>query len=362
LDLECAMIAVPLEPDERAAGELCMSSESGLPAEVADIIEARLDALLAGEAAVAEGEGGNWFLFPLPNGGRPAGVCLLRASRRVVWRDAREETVLNSMLRAMANELDTLRSAEWERELSLLAGGLAHSVRNPLAGISTVAQLLRGRVGDDPSLRRCVDLMIEEADKVEGIMRDFLEYGSSVEPCFRKENAYRILTSALSDMRPRLGARNIRVTVSGSRGLPPVNTDADLLARAIRIIIANCVEGMPQGGALDMRLSAVRGRGSSGVEIAFADTGAGIEPGDEGRVLEPFFKIGTRRMGLRLVAARKFVERLGGTIHARPGKGLELAVTIPAAQRWDEDVTGTSCFVSNDASSEVRDEAFDLDR
>ena len=339
LDLECAMIAVPWEPDEQTARELHISSDERLPIEIAEIVGAESAVLLAGKTVAAEAAEANWFLLPVSSGRGPAGVCLLRGARSKVARDERDREVLSSMLHALEHELETLRSAasakSRTRQLSVLAGGIAHSVRNPLAGISTVAQLLRGRTGGDASMRRCVDLMLEEADKVEGLMRDFLEYGSCVEPCLLEENAHRILTSSVSDMQAGLSARGIEVALSKANGLPPVKTDAELLGRAIRVIIANSIEGMPQGGRLCTRLSAKREGDRdrpTGVEMLFADTGAGIRPGAESRAFTPFFKVGARRMGLRLAAAEKFVKLLGGAIRARPAQGLELVLTIPAAR------------------------------
>ena len=90
----------------------------------------------------------------------------------------------------------------------------------------------------------------------------------------------------------------------------------------------NAIEAMPDGGSLRLR---VRANGD-GVSLTVADTGVGMEPGDLGRLFDPYFTKKPRGTGLGLAFAYGLVGALGGTIEvaSEAGKGTRFEIRLPA--------------------------------
>jgi len=338
LDLEDAIIAVPWEINTSLTEQLLFSVAPPAHMHHQVLSWDPADSSLEKQTWCTAEENGIWFSLRLDHRGEPIGICMLRAKRAKLAQDAAGEKILQSLLRAVEAQLATLKLAQAGRRtqenFSPLACGIAHSVRNPLTGISTVAQLMQSRVGEDPFLLQCMERIGGDVDRVDRVMGELLDYANPVEPCFLREDVYGIIESLLRDMEPYLDASRIVVRLTRSCTLPMVRTDADVLRKVLRILIENSTQGLPDGGKLSIHLSADGANGQSGqdhVLVHVADTGMGIEKGKEKFVFQPFFKADDRRMGLRLATAERLIGLIEGKIRALPGDSLEILISLPQA-------------------------------
>jgi signal transduction histidine kinase len=122
---------------------------------------------------------------------------------------------------------------------------------------------------------------------------------------------------------PRAGAHRIRVRHDDPSLL--VRTDRFQLEEALRNLLTNAVEAMPDGGIIRVR---TRARDGSG-EVTVADTGPGVPAEIRDRLFEPFVTGRERGTGLGLAIVRSVVEQAGGDLALRPsGRGARFRLRM----------------------------------
>lgn len=210
-----------------------------------------------------------------------------------------------------------------------LAAGLAHEVRTPVGAIKGAAQFLSrdARAGD----REFLEIIVEEADRLNGVVTEFLEYAR---PSVRKPR-----TLSLEEPVEKAVARLLRERSASMKGVrrhllvhdpaPRVNADPSEIERVVYNLLTNAVEAMPQGGDLTVRVNS----GGGYARIAVEDTGLGIPEAHRGSLFRPFFTTRERGVGMGLAICRRIAEENGGSVSAEsdPGKGSRFVVKLPEA-------------------------------
>ena len=120
----------------------------------------------------------------------------------------------------------------------------------------------------------------------------------------------------------------VEVAVVAAPGLSPVLADPDGLVMALRELVRNACEAMPEGGRLTV---STRRTDDGRAQLVFADTGGGIAPDNLEKIFEPFFTTRERGTGLGLAITRQIVERHHGEIRlqSEPGTGTRVTVRVP---------------------------------
>ncbi|MBP2683139.1 MAG: multi-sensor signal transduction histidine kinase, partial [Deltaproteobacteria bacterium] len=210
-----------------------------------------------------------------------------------------------------------------------LAAGLAHEVRTPVGAIKGAAQFLRrdARAGD----REFLDIIVEEADRLNGVVTEFLEYARPSERKPQKlslqEPVEKAVARLLREKSSEMGKMRRHVLVG--EPVPSVNADPSEIERVVYNLLTNAVEAMPHGGDLTVRVNS----GGGSARIAVEDTGLGISETDRGLLFRPFFTTRERGVGMGLAICRRIVEENGGSISVEsiPGKGSRFVVKLPEA-------------------------------
>ena len=111
--------------------------------------------------------------------------------------------------------------------------------------------------------------------------------------------------------------------------LPKLAIDYRVLSRAVINLIENAIQAMPNGGRLDISVTAVE---DEFVEIAVDDNGTGLDPEVKRRLFEPYFSTKSSGTGLGLAIARQAIEAHQGTIvvDSTPGEGTRFRIRLPA--------------------------------
>jgi signal transduction histidine kinase len=210
--------------------------------------------------------------------------------------------------------------------LGALAAAVAHEVRNPLGVVFNAVGMLRGNPSVDDQGRALVEMVGEEAERLNRIVTDLLGFARPAAPSLRPEPLGPIVEEA------------VRAALSGSRApietsfelspeLPAVAVDAGLVRQAVINVALNALQAMPRGGRLCVRTSASDGLAT--VEVS--DTGPGIPDALRERVFEPFFTTKTRGTGLGLAIVKHVVEVHGGGVEVAlvPSGGTRLSLRFP---------------------------------
>jgi two-component system, NtrC family, nitrogen regulation sensor histidine kinase GlnL len=233
--------------------------------------------------------------------------------------------------------------------LGVVAAGLAHEIKNPLAGIRGAAQLLQRRVRTDPSAVEYTAVMIREIDRLSGLLEQLLGLSTLPSLELRPVNVHKILTEVLLLERETASSHQ-RMQTHFDPSLPDVLGDEAQLAQVFRNLIKNAIQAIAgrRGGELTivtrmattfhmMRTEPHPGKNEPRrgrfLAIDFTDNGIGITPEQLAQLFTPFFTTKTKGTGLGLVVSQKIIAQHGGTIRVEsdPGQGTIFHVYLPVA-------------------------------
>lgn len=198
-----------------------------------------------------------------------------------------------------------------------------HRVKNLLGLLGSRARSAAERTGD-PAARKVVDLTQRTYDEIAHRLRALRRD----EPSLRPTDLAEVVRRAVTAVRAAAPA-NIEFAVRAGAH-PHVRADADQLGEALRNVLTNALEAMPNGGKVSV---AVR-QEKSHLEIRVSDTGAGIAPEHRSSVLVPGFSTKPGGSGLGLTLARGILFDHGGdlTIESAPEKGTAVTLRLPLGE------------------------------
>jgi two-component system, NtrC family, sensor histidine kinase HydH len=207
------------------------------------------------------------------------------------------------------------------------AGVVAHEVRNPLGAIlNTVAVLKReSRLG--PAGASAVEMLEEEAIRLDDIVRDLLDTVRPMEPRPRPVALGELVHRALGQLGDRPELPSPRVVFDEAPDVPDLSGDETLLQLAVTHLVRNAIQASPPGGTVRVAVRQVQ----DGVSLGVEDEGPGIAGVDPQRVFEPFFLTRANGRGLGLAIVRRVVLAHGGKVSAgaRPEGGARFELVLP---------------------------------
>jgi PAS domain S-box-containing protein len=218
---------------------------------------------------------------------------------------------------------------------------LAHELRNPLAPISSAAQLLVHVAGDAKRVRHAGEIIGRQVGHLTGLVDDLLDVSrvtrGLVELQRDRVDLKSVVASAVEQARPLIEARHHRL--DQAMGAAPAWVDGDRirLVQVVANLLNNAAKYTPQGGVLSLSLEA----GDGSTVIAVRDNGIGIEPDLLPQVFELFTQAertpdrAQGGLGLGLALVKSLVELHGGSVEAESGgagQGSTFRVRLPLAQ------------------------------
>ncbi len=223
------------------------------------------------------------------------------------------------------------RSLERSSAVSIMAAGLAHEIRNPLASLRSAIQEI-GTVFPAGSQNRILaDIVISESDRLDGIIGRFLDFSREGVPRMAPHRLGGLLRNAPTMLRRGQGTAALEVTVNIVDD-PEVMCDADRITQVFINLGLNAAQAAPaRGGKVTIALRSEERNGIPGVAVIFSDNGPGIAESALERIFEPFFTCRPGGTGMGLPLSRKEVLLHGGEIEAgnAPGGGGRFHVWLP---------------------------------
>jgi signal transduction histidine kinase len=209
---------------------------------------------------------------------------------------------------------------------------VAHEVRNPIAAIGLNAELLgdmvQGRVSEDGTeATALVTAIRDQVAALDALTEEYLAFARFPRPQFEEDSVNDMVSAVAEFVRPLAARQGIAVKVATDPTVPPMEIDRTLLRQAVLNLVKNGMEAVSHGGTLTLTTACM----GDTVEIAVADSGAGISPEVGRRLFEQFFTTKPQGTGLGLSISRQIVEEHGGKIrwHSAPGAGATFTMTVP---------------------------------
>ncbi|MGH7408512.1 MAG: two-component system sensor histidine kinase NtrB, partial [Candidatus Methylomirabilales bacterium] len=140
--------------------------------------------------------------------------------------------------------------AEQLAALGLIAAGLAHEVRNPLAGLRSTAQAMAKKLPAKNPQRDYLDRMLSEIDRIDTLVRTFLQYARPQRPVLKPVSLPDVVTSVTALLREQLAARHVRLSTEFPRQTPRVMGDPQQLQQVFLNLFLNSLQAMRNGGEI----------------------------------------------------------------------------------------------------------------
>jgi signal transduction histidine kinase len=222
---------------------------------------------------------------------------------------------------------EELRRAEQLAALGKLLAGVAHEVRNPLAGIRSTVQLWQ-RLPDTAQTPESMEAVLRAVDRLNEIVRRLLYFSRADSADRQPLPVNDLLVETLTLIEAQAASQGKTLETELAANLPPVPGSANGLRQVFLNLCTNALQAMPQGGKLRARTSA--GSGGRTVEVRFADNGPGVTAEDRKHLFEPFFTTRADGTGLGLALCREIVAQHGGHVRLEDaGPGATFCVTLP---------------------------------
>jgi len=227
-------------------------------------------------------------------------------------------------------EAQLIQSAKMA-SLGVMAGGIAHEVRNPLGIIAISAQLLRERFNDPELPAGCLERIDKAVKRASLIIENLLKFARASREQMEKVDVHAVLDETLALLANQISLQKVALKKDFQPDLPTVYGNPDLLQQVFANLALNARNAMPEGGTLVVTTRSSR---ADQVELQFSDTGCGIPSENLPKIFDPFFT--TRPVGqgtgLGLSICYSIVQQHRGTIEvqSQPGEGTTVTVRLPS--------------------------------
>ncbi len=213
-----------------------------------------------------------------------------------------------------------------EDDLREMVVRLAHEIRNPLASIKSGVQLAQHLGKPEGEVKECLEEVIDEVNRIDRTVQDLQRYTRLV----AGEVASILVAGAVSRTVNRL---RVEVERLGKRVIINGDTSCLILANpghlelALEQLMSNAIRHTPIGEAISVEWGPEAGHL---IRVTVRDSGPGVKPGTEERILRPFFSTSTHGTGLGLSFVLKICQLYGGRLEWRNlHPGAEFSILLP---------------------------------
>jgi signal transduction histidine kinase len=233
---------------------------------------------------------------------------------------------------------ELIQRADRMASIGELASGIAHEIRNPLAGIQGAIQILaEGFPKEDPRAQ-VTDEIQKQIYKLERLVKDLLNYTKPVPANYLPTDINQLVDKVLSFFITQRGrSEDFKIEKDFFSSLPKTMIDPSSMEQAFLNIILNAQKAMPKGGTFTVSTHAFPqkkddGKEARDVQIIFEDTGIGIPPENLPKIFNPFYSTRPDGTGLGLSITKNIVEQNGGKIEVKSQVhvGTKFIITLPA--------------------------------
>jgi signal transduction histidine kinase len=238
-------------------------------------------------------------------------------------------------LKQNRDEIERLHRTQMSRAehlatLGELAAGLAHEIRNPLAGIAGVIEIIGRDLPPTSPARSVVKDVRHEITQINRIVTDLLETARPRQPEIRRTDLNTTVEHAVMLGRQQALSKPITIAFERNATLPEVEHDSDQIHQVLLNLLLNSIQAIETKGLIKVELEQ---RDQEAV-IIVTDTGRGVAPEHLPFIFRPFYTTKGNGTGLGLSLARRIIEEHRGRIEVTSavGQGTKFVVSLPLRQ------------------------------
>jgi signal transduction histidine kinase len=235
-------------------------------------------------------------------------------------------------LRESHEEIERLHRTQMSRAehlatLGELATGLAHEIRNPLAGIAGVIEIISRDLPASSPARAVIKEVPQEIARINHIVTDLLQTARPHPPRVRKSDLNITVEHAVMLGRQQALAKGVHIELYKDPSLPEVEHDSDQIHQVLLNLLLNALQAIDDNGSVKV---SVRAQGSAAF-VEVTDNGRGIAPKHLPNIFRPFYTTKGDGTGLGLSLARRIVEDHHGRIDVTStvSQGTTFVVILP---------------------------------
>jgi signal transduction histidine kinase len=235
--------------------------------------------------------------------------------------------------RAERYHYEQMKRADRLASIGEMAAGIAHEIKNPLAGIAGVVQVFKKGLPVGDQNRAVLEEVLSQVERMDKAVRNLLSFARPPEPKMSLVDVNELIGKLLDFLEPQFAKHSITAERKLTTGLPLLKLDPDLIQQALINIALNAIQAMPEGGRFSVETRSVKPEKeiNGSVEILFMDTGKGISPENLSRIFNPFFTTRQQGTGLGLSITQRIIEQHNGDINvmSTPGRGASFMISFP---------------------------------
>lgn len=236
--------------------------------------------------------------------------------------------ILHDLTKVKKAEADLHARSELVR-IGQMASAVAHEVRNPLAGIRGVLEVLQSRASTRADEAAILSDLITRLDVLNHFVEDLLIFSRPKEPELTPTAMMPFVQHLLDLVRHDPQFTDIVIDVAGPDLV--VDLDTELMERAILNVVQNAAQAIAGAGRIHIALT----REDDRCRLSIADTGPGIPQAIRERLFDPFFTTRHGGTGLGLAITRRAIDQHRGSIEidSTPGQGTTVTIVLPGTPR-----------------------------
>ncbi len=226
--------------------------------------------------------------------------------------------------------LKSLLRADKLASLGTMSAGMAHEIKNPLASIKGLTQVLDENLDDPEFIRKYQAVLDRQIERINNIVEKLLKFGRPQHLEIGDIDLNQLIDDVLALFEAQCQKNNIKIS-RPKIGLPKIVGDAEQMTQVLTNLVLNAIEAMPDGGQLMIEAKAK----GSGIEIKVEDTGVGIGADKIDSIFDPFYSNKEQGTGMGLAVAYRSIKGHNGDIQVESqlGKGTKFTLWLPIKQK-----------------------------
>ena len=231
--------------------------------------------------------------------------------------------------------------------MGVMASGIAHEIRNPLAGIKTIAQTLEEDIEPDDPRREYVSRIVRQVNRMDDLLKTIFSYAKPRQPKRKYIRLQEIVQEVVALVENRMKLQSIKYVETLTADLPLLYVDFYQIQQVLVNLYLNALDAMPEQGQLAIRAESkvatinrvdrrgrtfpFRKKSALYVEVELSDTGSGIDDEALPSIFNPFFTTKPQGSGLGLSIVYRIITEHEADIQveSKKGQGTTFRILLP---------------------------------